>query len=130
MTRQCETCKIEFCEVDWKCGKEYYSCERCRKYDRKSNGYKPLLFLSHLKSEMRDSKLVNKIWDKIYDLVLGETGGQNIYELKCFHEKDFDKMLNYQEKNYDHNKELDISSINNIKVDDSRYYWFVTYKND
>lgn len=131
MSKKCETCDVDFISVDYKSGKDYYSCNRCRKYDRKSNGYKPLPFLSSLKSEMRDSKLVNKIWSKIYDVVLSETGGQDIeeLELKCFHEKDFNKMLSYQEKNYDYYKELDVSPVNNIKVNDSRYYWFVVHKN-
>lgn len=126
MIINCETCEIKFQNGNFVSGKQYYSCSRCRKYNRKTNGYTPFDFLRELKSKMRDSKLVNQIWEKIHQTVLDVSGG-NVFELSCYEEKDFDKMISNQNKNYDYYKEFG-SYTSKVNVEERTYYWTVYYK--
>lgn len=126
MITNCETCGVEFQNGDFVSGKQYYSCSRCRKYNRKTNGYTPFEFLRTLKSKMRDSKLVNQIWDKIHHSVLEVSGG-DVFELSCYRSQDFDKMISNQNKNYDYYKEFS-SYTGKVDVKDQTYYWTVYYK--
>ena len=75
---------------------------------------------------MRDSKLVNQIWDKIHHTVLDVSGGE-VFELSCYKEKDFDKMISIQNKNRDYYKEFS-SHTEKVNVKDQTYYWTVYYK--
>lgn len=125
MMSNCETCGVEFCSGDFVTGRNYYSCSRCRKYNRKTNGYTPFNFLRELKSKMRDSKLVNEIWDKIHHTVLEVSGG-NVVELSCYKDQDFDKMISIQNKNYDYYKEFG-NYNGKVTVNDQTYYWTVYY---
>lgn len=122
----CETCGIEFSSGDFVTGRNYYSCSRCRKYNRKTNGYTPFDFLRELKSKMRDSKLVNEIWDSIHHTVLEVSGG-NVVELNCCKEKDFDKMISQQNKNRESLKDLG-SHNGKVSVNNQTYYWTVYYR--
>ena len=125
MITNCETCGVEFQNGDFVSGKQYYSCSRCRKYNRKTNGYTPFEFLRSLKAKMRDSKLVNQIWDKIHHKVLDVSGGE-VFELSCYREKDFDKMISLQNKNYDYYKAFN-SHTEKVEVGGDTYYWTVYY---
>ena len=126
MITNCETCGIEFQNGNFLSGKQYYSCSRCRKYNRKTNGYTPFDFLRELKSKMRDSKLVNQIWEKIHHVVLDISGGE-VFELSCYKEKDFDKMISNQNKNFDSYKDFR-SYTSKVDVEEQIYYWTVYYK--
>ena len=74
---------------------------------------------------MRDSKLVNEIWDNIHHTVLEVSGG-NVVELNCCKEKDFDKMISQQSRNHDYYKEFG-SYNGKVTLNDQTYYWTVYY---
>jgi len=126
MISNCESCGVEFNSGDIFTGRKYYSCSRCRKWNRKTNGYTPFDFLRGMKSKMRDSKLVNKIWDKINYKVLDVSGG-DIFEISCYKEKDFDKMISIQSKNLDHYKGFS-SHTDKVDVNGQIYFWTVYYR--
>ena len=126
MIENCESCGVEFNSGDFVTGRKYSSCAKCRKWNRKTNGYVPFDFIRSLKAKMRDSKLVNQIWDKIHHNVLDISGGK-VFELSCYKEKDFDKMISLQNKNYDYYKEFE-SHTGKVEVNQQTYYWTVYYK--
>jgi len=126
MISNCESCGISFNSGDFVTGRKYYSCSRCRKYNRKTNGYTPFDFLRSLKAKMRDSKLVNQIWEKIHHRVLDISSG-DVFELSCYKEREFDKMISLQNKNYDYYKEFS-SHTEKVEVGGDIYYWTVYYR--
>ena len=75
---------------------------------------------------MRDSKLVNQIWDKIHHRVLDISGG-DVFELSCYKEREFDKMISLQNKNYDYYKEFS-SHTEKVQLGSDTYYWTVYYR--
>lgn len=99
-------------------GREYYSCSECRKWDRKSRGYAPFEFLNTLKRRLKNTELVNKIWNSICDDVLSL--GLNVEVVECIPSTNLGKVEKILERLPYSNKNVFTSKVS---VDGREYIW-------
>lgn len=99
-------------------GREYYSCSECRKWDRKSRGYVPFEFINILKRRLKNTELVNKIWNSISDEVLSL--GLNVESVECVPSTNLGKVEKILERSPYLNKKVFTSKV---YVEGKEYVW-------
>lgn len=122
----CTTCDVSYL-IDSNSiskGRHYYSCNRCRKWDRKSNGYVPFEFLNDLKRKMKDTKLVNLIWSKIWEDVISI--GRHINSLDCVNSKNLDEV----DKLFKRFESEEYVTTSKILIDGEEYVWIASFNNE